>query len=575
MISTRLKQAACLTVALAVLAGCSSNTNTNSNADSSKQETANTGNAGKEANNAGAEGTTAEAGGPSWKQDTSPFTFTQYFYGNWASNYLWKDQFAMKLVTEKTGITIDRKLATGSDDDYLNTMIASGDLPDTIMLDWNNPAVSKLIKNGMVYSIDELIEKYAPDLKDMLDPEMVKYHSVDGKLWYLPNYFETKERLTSGVPITPIRPWFIRKDIYEAIGSPKIETTDDLLAALKQAKAKFPDVSPVGVEFFDVAKNGFEGSLSMDYLIYSFAPQLLEERIKDEAKIVEYPMRNKGFIDAFRYLNTLSREGLFDPQLLIYKQEQYEEKLYGAQYAVASQFMDGMYTRYNPKIESTLGAEKKYDILDGIQANGQTPRYPASRLMGWQGFFITKKAKNPERIIRFAEYAWSDEGQLDFLYGKEGETYEMVDGLPQYKPEVRDLMLKDNNAWYAKYGLTASTLLWRSGTTIDAAATRDFKKDQPEQFEAKKLLEKYNFDVYPLGMENLEPEGSTAEGVINVKVKDLWNKTIPKLVLAKSDNEFNAVYDDFIAQMDKVGAANVEKVMYERHLEDMKKKGIQ
>ncbi|MBB3108779.1 putative aldouronate transport system substrate-binding protein [Paenibacillus phyllosphaerae] len=571
MISKRFKAGASLAIALAVLAGCSSNANT-------PQTEANNGNKGN--NNAAtntAEGNaqTNTAAGPAWKQDTSPFTFTQYFYGNWASNYLWKDQFAMKLITEKTGVTIDRKLATGSDDDYLNTMIASGDLPDTIMLDWNNPAVSKLIKNGMVYSIDELIEKYAPDLKDMLDPEMVKYHSVDGKLWYLPNYFETKDRLTSGVPITPIRPWFIRKDIYEAIGSPKIESTDDLLAALKQAKAKFPDINPVGVEFFDVAKNGFEGSLSMDYLIYSFSPNLLEERIKDNEKLVEYPMRNKGFIDAFKYLNTLSREGLFDPQLLIYKQEQYEEKLYGAQYAVASQFMDGMYTRYNPKIESTLGADKEYVVLDGIKANGQTPRYPASRLMGWQGFFVTKKAKDPERIIRFAEYAWSDEGQLDFLYGKEGETYEMVDGLPQYKPEVRDLMLTDNNAWYAKYGLTASTLLWRSGTVIDKAATRDFMKDQPEQFEAKKLLEKYNYDVYPLGMENLEPEGSTAEGVINVKVKDLWNKTIPKLVLAKSDDEFNSVYEEFISQMDKVGAKDVEKVMYERHLEDLKKKGIQ
>ena len=101
----------------------------------------------------------------------------------------------------------------------------------------------------------------------MLDPEMVKYHSINGKLWYLPNFFETKDRLTSGMPITPIRPWFIRKDIYAAIGSPKIESTDDLLNALKHAKAKFPDVNPVGVEFFDVQKNGFKGSLSMDYLI--------------------------------------------------------------------------------------------------------------------------------------------------------------------------------------------------------------------------------------------------------------------------------------------------------------------
>jgi putative aldouronate transport system substrate-binding protein len=558
------KMVTCFALTLVVLAGCTSTPD--KAADKSGKDTASS-TAGNTAS--------ADPNALSWKKDTSPFTFTQFFYGNWASNYLWKDQYDMKLITDKTGVKIDRKLATGSDDDYLNTMIASGDLPDSIMLDWNNPAVTKLINNGMVYSMNELIDKYAPEMWKMLDPDMVKYHSINDKLWYLPNLYETKDRLTSGKPIVGVRPWFIRKDILDAIGNPKIETPDDLLNALKKAKEKFPNVSPVGVEVFDVAKFGFQGSLSMDYLIYSFSPKLNEERIKDDKQIVEYPMRNKGFIDAFRFLNTLNRNGLFDPQLLIYKQEQYEEKLYGGQYAVASQFMDGIYTKFNPKIDSTLGKDKEYTVLDGLKVNGQDPRYPASRLMGWQGFFISKKAKDPGRILRFVEYAWSDEGQMDFRYGKEGETYDMVDGLPEYKPEVKALQLKDNNAWYAKYGFTASTLLWKAGKIWDDADTKDFMKTQPDQYAALKLLSKYGFDLYSLGMENsIQPEGSSAEGVINVKVKDLWNKTIPKLVLAKSDSEFDSIYADFINQMNKVGAEKAEKVMYQRHLLDLNKKGI-
>ncbi|MCL6602755.1 MAG: extracellular solute-binding protein [Paenibacillus sp.] len=563
-----IKGMAAVLLVFTMLAGCSSN-NSGNNANGAAKDNTAANNTVANTTNTGTEVGDAKE---SWKKDTSAFTFSQYFYGNWASAYLWKDQYAMKLATEKTGVTIDRKLATGNDDDYLNTMIASGDLPDTIMLDWNNPAVMKLIKNGMVYSIDELMDKYAPELKSMLDPDMVKYHSIDGKLWYLPNLFETKDRLTSGVPITPIRPWFFRSDIYKAIGSPKLESTDDLLNALKLAKEKYPDVSPVGVESFDVAKNGFEGSLSMNFLVDSFSPYLMEERIKDDQQIVEYPMRNAGFIDAFRYMNKLYLNDLFDPQLLIYKQEQYEEKLYGAQYASASQFMNNMYTQYNPKIESTLGAEQKYTVIGGLKANGQDPRYPASRLMGWQGFFITKSAKDPERIIRFAEYAWSDEGQMDMRYGKEGETYDMVDGLPKYKQDILDMSLKDNNAFNSKYGFNDSTLLWRAGEVWDNASARDFKEQQPEQFEAAKLLEKYNFDSYLLGMDNLEPDGSSPEGVINGKVKDLWNKTIPKLILSKSDAEFDSAYNDFVGQMNKVGAEKVEKVMYQRHLEDVKKK---
>src|SRR5690606_3181713 len=97
-------------------------------------------------------------------------------------------------------------------------------LPDTLMLDWGHQAVSKLVENGMVYSLSELIQQYAPKLWEQLDEEMVQYHSINGELYYLPNFFETKDRLTTGIPPVGIRPWFIRTDIYEALGKPKIET---------------------------------------------------------------------------------------------------------------------------------------------------------------------------------------------------------------------------------------------------------------------------------------------------------------------------------------------------------------
>lgn len=512
--------------------------------------------------------------GLSWTKDTSPFVFTQYFYGNWAIQYLWKDQFAMKLIESKTGVRIDRRLAAGNDEDYLNMMIATDSLPDTVMLDWNSPAVSKLVGGGMVYSINELIEKYAPEFGSMLDPEMVRYHSIDGRLWYLPNLYENKDRMTTGKPVVSIRPWFIRKDLYAAIGSPPIRTPEELLGALRSIKRLDPKVMPVGMDFFDVATNGFSGSLSMDYLIYSFAPHLWEERIRQDKRTVEYPMRNAGFINAFRFVNTLYREGLFDTQLLIGKQEQYEERAYNAGYAVASHFLDDLYTRYNPRIAGTLGDSHTYRILDGLEVKGQSPRYPASRLMGWKGFFITKKAADPGRIIRFLEYAWSDEGQMDLRYGKLNETYEIADGLPQLKKDVHDLMLSDKNSWYERYGLEASTLMWRPGQPWDDAQTQDFMTSYPEEYAAAKQIAEHNFDTYNLGIENLEPEGSSPEGAINSKIKSLWNKTIPQLIMSKTDSQFDGYYRDFIKQMDEIGAEKVEKAMYQRHLLDLQKKGL-
>lgn len=509
-----------------------------------------------------------------WKSDTSPFTFSQYFYGTWATMYLPKDTYAMKLMTQKTGVTIDRSLATGNDDDYLNTMIAADDLPDTIMLDYNNPIVTKLIKSGMVYSISDLINKYTPKFNSLLDKEMVQFHSVDGKLWYLPNFYTTKAGVKDAQPSVSARPWFVRADIYKAIGSPKLDTPESYIAAMKKAKQKYPNIYPVGLELFDVNAAGFQGSRSMQWLINSYAPTLDKDSINTKNKTVEYPMRNAGFINAFRFLNTLYQNNLLDPQLLIYKQAQYEEKLYGANYFMPSQFMNDMYAKFNPKIKSTLGANKTYICLDPLKVNGKNPQYPAARSMGWQGFFITKTAKDPERIIKWAEYAWSDEGQMDFYYGKLGETYDMVNGLPQLKPEIIALKNKDSAAFDAKYGFQDSTLMWRSGTLWDKANTLSFKINQPEQYAAVTKLEKYNVDTYDLATSNIEPDGSSPEGVINAKIKDLWNKTIPKLVLAKTNAEFDKNYKNFLTQMDNDGAQQVEKAKYVKHLEEAKKKNI-
>jgi len=557
-------------VATMVLAGCNGNNGNEQASTASSSTPATASNA-----SASASPTSSEEGGLSWTKDTTPFEFSQFFYGNWATNYLWKDQLDMKLIQDKTGVSVDRKLATGNDDDYLNTMIASGDLPDTIMLDWSHPAVSKLINNNMLYSIDELIEKYAPEFKDMLDPEMVKYHSVNGKLWYLPNFYETKEFLKNSPPKVSVRPWFIRADILKAIDNPKIDSVESLRSALLLIKQKFPDISPVGLEPFDVNGNGYAGSRGVPLLISAFDPNLSEESIDNDKQIVQLPVRRNGFIDAFRYLNQLYRDGLVDPQLLIFKQDQYEERLYGAKYAVATEYMQDMYIKFNAKIESTLGADLKYQSLGPLKANGNDPRYEAARGMGWQGLFITKNAKNPERIIRFAEYAWTDEGQMDMRYGKEGETYDLVDGLPKLNPDLVDLSLKDPNAYNAKYGFENSTLLWRAGEKWDQANTRDMKQNYPEMFATASAFAEHNFDNFNLGLNNLEPDSSTPEATISLKVKEMWNKTIPKLVLSKSDDEFNKIYDEFIGQIDKIGAEKLEKAMYQRHLMDLEKKGIQ
>lgn len=520
--------------------------------------------------------------GLEWKGATSPFTFKEYFNGGWASQqYKWlPDRLTNKIATEKTGVTVDRIFPTGKDNDYLNLLIASGDLPDVIQVEWNNPIAQKLIKSGQVYALSDLIDQYAPKFKQMLDPEMVKYHSVDGKLWYLPNYYVTKDARKNGVPdFGGVRPLFVRKDIYAALGSPKLETPDQWVDFLKKAKAKYPDLMPIGMDNFDVTRWGFAGSTSLQSIILAYAPELRGWENNQAFgtftdKGFQYSFRDPNYVEAFKFVNKLYREGLYDPQLLVYKTEQFEEKFYASQYIAAAAWVSGLYTQYNPAIVKTSGDKVTYAFPGAFAVKGKTPQYPSARLMGWMATFVTKKAANPERIVKYLEYAWSDEGQLDFRYGKEGESYRIVDGLPKVNDDIVALQKSDYNGYTAKYGFEDSTLVWKTGGVWEKVAVRDMKKLWPDEYATYSELAKNAIDSYALGLDSIEPDPSTPEGIVHAKVKEIWNRVLPKMIMAKSDSDFQKAYKDGIAQVDKAGAAKAEQAIFDLHTKDLAKKGV-
>jgi len=56
-----------------------------------------------------------------------------------------------------------------------------------------------------------------------------------------------------------------------------------------------------------------------------------------------------------------------------------------------------------------------------------SPTYP-----GEHSAAITTAAKEPEKIVRWLDLAYSEEGHMLFNFGIEGESYTIVDGKPKY-----------------------------------------------------------------------------------------------------------------------------------------------
>jgi len=55
---------------------------------------------------------------------------------------------------------------------------------------------------------------------------------------------------------------------------------------------------------------------------------------------------------------------------------------------------------------------------------------------GLGGVAITTSCKNPALAARLLDYGYSEEGHMTYNFGKEGESYNMVDGYPTYVEEI-------------------------------------------------------------------------------------------------------------------------------------------
>lgn len=507
---------------------------------------------------------------PSWQKDTSPFSFDMFFYGAWGDGYIWRDALVEQYITEDTGVTPNIIIPTGDEKEYLNVLIASGDLPDAMVLEWYAPETRKLIETGYIHSIDELAAEYAPELLDAIDEDIKIYHSYDGILYYLPSFFTTAAEYEVSLEKHNARSLFIQKGIYEELGSPSVDTPEKLLQLLRDIRDQYPDVRPFAIEPpLDVGQWGLSGALTMTYFAGIFAPETYSRDIYLEDGELKMIFENENFIEAVRFLNQLYKEEIISVDTLMMKHEIYGETVDSAQWGVAARFPVDVWKNHNPRIMALTNDEAKtYIPLEFQHYDGKEPQFAGGRGAGWVASMVTTQAENPGRIIRYFQYSWSDIGQITNLFGREGETFDYVDGLPQYKPDILAEIEADPVALTDKYGFEQRLVMWRSRW----ASWQRVAVSPPSYADYLRDVGKYGVDIWEFGLDNLDPDPASDEGVAYARIKDIWNRYLGQMVLAETDAEFDAIYQEAIQELQGAGLEQVKSVMYQNHLEDVAKK---
>ncbi|HHW58444.1 MAG TPA: extracellular solute-binding protein [Clostridia bacterium] len=499
---------------------------------------------------------------PGWKLDTSPITFDWYVNFSWFTAK-WGEDAVSKYVTDKTGVSINFIVPAGNEEEKLNTMIASGQLPDFITLGWWEDAVKKMIEGQLVLPLNKLADQYDMYFFKVANPEKLAwYKQDDGNVYEYPNASSSPKDFDKYKDLKPSNQTFeVRKDIYEAIGSPDMRTPEGFLNALKAAKEKFPTVDgqpliPLGLhEFTDT------GNYSLESYLQNFLaiPMIKDGKLYDRYTDPEY----------IRWLKTLRKAnemGLLSKDIFIDKRPQMEEKIaQGRYFAMLYQRSD--FTQQQQALYAK-DPNKIYIAIDGpSNSKLDTPTLAGDSISGWTVTLISKNVKDPARAIRFLSYLISEEGQRDLYLGIKGVTWDTIDGKDQFKSEILNLLNTDRAQFDQKYGAsfkywmlmdTNMILQWAPPTAEPFKQLEDWTKGKTVSFAA--------FD-------GINPTGSSEEGVAANKIAQLWGKTLPKLLLAKSDEEFDKIFNDFLKKREEYGYEKVLKYQQMKYEENLKKLG--
>ncbi|MGN7166700.1 extracellular solute-binding protein [Paenibacillus cellulositrophicus] len=497
---------------------------------------------------------------PGWKSDNAPITFDWYMNFSWF-NKKWGGDATAEYVTKKTGVSINFIVPAGNENEKLNTMIASGKLPDFITLGWSEEAVKKMIEGKLVLPLNELADQYDPYFFKVADPAKLGWYTQpDGNIYGYPNASSSPEDYKKyGSNFTSNQTFEVRKDMYEAIGSPDMSTPEGFLNALKLAKEKFPEVNgqpliPLGLhEFSETGNYSLEGYLQNFLAI----PQQKDGKLYDRRLDPEYI----SWLKTFRKANEM---GLLSKDIFIDKRPQMEEKIaQGRYFAMLYQRSD--FDAQNMSLYQK-DPNSAYIAINGpANSKKDAPTLSGPGISGWTLTLISKDVKDKKRAIEFLTYLISEEGNKDLFLGEKGVTYDNIDGKDQFLPDVVKLLNTDRTAFDQKYGASYTYwMLMDTNMNLQWAPPGVDPQKQMADWTKGKSISMSEFD-------NLDPPSTSEEGIAGSKNARNWGKLLPKLLLAKSDAEFDEMWNNYIEDRNKNKQDKIDAYRQKAYEENVKK----
>lgn len=377
--------------------------------------------------------------------DKSPITF-EYFNAD-GKNGNWDNPVA-KAITEATGVTLDVSYPVASQGDAkedIALMIANDEYPDMI---YAKGSATDLYQAGALIDMTDLIEKYGPNIKKMYGAEMekLKWSQDDPGIYQLSYAGVNQKTLTTGGSCQ-IQWAALKENDYKY---PK--TLDEYEKMIKSYLAAHPKTED-GLDMIGITMSASDWHWMITLgnpagLIADASPDNGQWIIDDEYN-VHYKHVTDEEKEYFKWLCRMYNEGILDPNFATQTDDDYIAKVASGR-VVAITDAEWHYSQ----CEATLVADGKVDqTYVGLPVTLREDQVEKALLyqgttVGW-GIGITKSCEDPVRAIKFLDYLCSDEGQILYHWGIEGENYFLDDDGQPYRTD-EEVAKAQSNPDYAK-----------------------------------------------------------------------------------------------------------------------------
>ncbi|TBL78244.1 extracellular solute-binding protein [Paenibacillus thalictri] len=320
----------------------------------------------------------------------------------------------VKKLEEMTNTDLDIVLVPHKEyEQKMIQMFATNDIPDVVQGDGgiNGKEMAGSIQAGVFMPLDDLLQKYGQNLLKKIPQEAWERMKYQGKIYGIPEFLSNPSR----------RSTWIRKDLLDKTGLPVPKTVDETMNVLREFKK-------LGVENPFMGREGFKYADTF-FGSYDVFPYL-SQSMKQGDQIVPKFFNTENMQKALQTYKTMYDEGLINKEFATINPTQFKNTILAGKAGMWSMNANEI-LQWEAQLKATVPTAKLEVIPSPVGPDGKGGYYLYGSVT--RTYFINKKAKNPENIIKFFDWMLSDEAEKFFTFGVKGETYTEENGKINYK----------------------------------------------------------------------------------------------------------------------------------------------